>query len=397
MLIYALSMLLVLGISSTDIFISSLPAIALHYNVSIDIATMTLSAATAGVAIGSLLAAMFSDRFGRRTTLLCSNGAYIIFSLLIGYIDNIWAMIALRFLQMGSVSLNFVIARQVIKDKYPLKEQVNANSVMASGAVLSPALAPTVGAYIALWFGWQYCFYFSALFGAALWLYFYAKFEESQAPEKRLAALPTPWQFAQKYISLFKSRAFFGFVLQYGFGYACFFAFVSISSFVYIDVLKVSPTAYSWVYLLLAIAYLLGNSANQMLNKRDYPLDKIILIGMIISFAGAMLLNAHAIFSTRAEVIVILTVAIFIMRAGLGVMNSPTQIRLLNIHQDKSGEAVGMLFFVQFVFSSLSCAWVSAFGDNVITALIVVSSILSVAMFPAYWLAVSRKQRLIKN
>ena len=118
MLIYALSMLLVLGISSTDIFISSLPAIALHYNVSIDIATMTLSAATAGVAIGSLLAAMFSDRFGRRTTLLCSNGAYIIFSLLIGYIDNIWAMIALRFLQMGSVSLNFVIARQVIKDKY---------------------------------------------------------------------------------------------------------------------------------------------------------------------------------------------------------------------------------------------------------------------------------------
>ena len=135
MLIYALSMLLVLGMSSTDIFISSLPAIAKFYGVSIDVATMTLSAATAGVAIGSLLAAMFSDRFGRRRTLLCTNGAYIVFSLAIGYIDNIWAMIALRFLQMGAVSLNFVIARQIIKDKYPLKEQVNANSIMASGAV----------------------------------------------------------------------------------------------------------------------------------------------------------------------------------------------------------------------------------------------------------------------
>ncbi|MEI6287477.1 MAG: MFS transporter [Bacillota bacterium] len=397
MLIYALSMLLVLGMSSTDIFISSLPAIAKFYGVSIDIATMTLSAATAGVAIGSLLAAMFSDRFGRRRTLLCTNGAYIIFSLAIGYIDNIWAMIGLRFLQMGAVSLNFVIARQIIKDKYPLKEQVNANSIMASGAVLSPALAPTVGAYISLWFGWQYCFYFSALFGAALWLYFYLKFEESQAPAKRLAALPTPWAFVKKYLSLFKSRAFFGFALQYGFGYSCFFAFVSISSFVYINVLQVSPTTYTWVYLLLAIAYLLGNRVNQMMNNRDYPLDKIILTGMLMSFAGAMLLNLHAVFSTRLEIIIILTLAVFIMRAGLGVMNSPTQIRLLNIHQDKSGEAVGMLFFVQFVFSSGSCAWVSAFGDDVITALIVVSSILSIMMFPAYWLAVSRKKQIAKN
>ena len=134
-----------------------------------------------------------------------------------------------------------------------------------------------------------------------------------------------------------------------------------------------------------------------MMNRRDYPLDKIILTGMITSFVGAMLLNLHAVFSTRLEIIIILTLAVFIMRAGLGVMNSPTQIRLLNIHQDKSGEAVGMLFFVQFVFSSGSCAWVSAFGDDVITALIVVSSILSIMMFPAYWLAVSRKKQPLNN
>jgi DHA1 family bicyclomycin/chloramphenicol resistance-like MFS transporter len=391
-------MLLVLGISSTDIFISSLPAIAKHYQVSIDVVTMTLSAATAGVAIGSLLAAMFSDRFGRRATLLWSNGAYIIFSFLIGYTDNIWVMIALRFLQMGSVSFNFVLSRQIIKDKFPIREQVSANSIMASGAVLSPALAPTVGAYIALWFGWKYCFYFSSLFGIALWLYLYFKFEESLPAAKKLTSLPTPWQFAAKYFSLFKSRAFLGFVLQYGFGYASFFAFISISSFVYINVLKVSPTAYTWVYLLLAIAYLVGNSINQMMNKRDYNIDKIIYTGMALTFVGALLLNAHAIFKTHTEIIVILTIAIFIMRAGLGIMNSPVQIRLLNIHQDKSGEAVGMLFFVQFVFSSMSCAWVSSFGDDVITALIVVSSILTVLMFPAYWLAVRTKNsNLIKG
>lgn len=391
MLIYALSMLLILGISSTDIFISSLPAIAKHYNVSIDVATMMLSVGTAGVSLGALLAAMFSDRFGRRATLLWANGVYIIFSFLIGYVDNIWVMIALRFFQLGSASLNFVVSRQVIKDKFAIKQQVSANSIMTSGSVLSPALAPTVGAYIALWFGWQYCFYFSAVFGLVLWLYFYKNFEESLAPEKRLAALPNPWQFVKRYASLFKSRTFSGFVIQYGFGYASFFAFVSISSFVYINVLKVLPTAYTWVYLLLALAYLLGNHINQKMNSRDYPIDKIIMAGMITTFVGALLLSTHMIFKTHTEIIIILTLAIVVMRVGLGIMNSPTQIRLLNIHKDKGGEAVGMLFFVQFVFSSLSCTWVSSFGNDVITALIVVSGVLSVMMFPAYWLAVARK------
>ena len=394
MLIYALSMLLVLGISSTDIFISSLPAIAQHYKVSIDVATMMLSAGTAGVSIGALLAAMFSDRFGRRTTLLCSNGAYVVFSILVGLVDNIWAMIALRFFQMGFVSLNFIISRQIIKDKYPIREQISANSIMASGGVLSPALAPTVGAYIALWFGWKYCFFFSALFGTALWLYFYFKFEECLAPDKRLLSLPNPVQFVTRYISLFSSRVFLGFVLQYGFGFACFFAFISISSFVYINVLAVSPTAYTLVYLLLAAAYLVGNYINQSMNKRECSIDKIIFTGILITFAGVVLLNAHAFFGTRDEVLIILTVAVFVMRTGLGVMNSPVQIRLLNIHHDKGGEAVGMLFFTQFIFSSLSCMWVSSFGNNVIMALIVVSSVLSLMMFPWYWVAITAQKKI---
>ena len=75
-----------------------------------------------------------------------------------------------------------------------------------------------------------------------------------------MPALP---RYLKGYLNLLKNKVFITLTLIYACGVGAYFAFIGISSYLYIGYLHISPIAFSYIFLGLSAAYLTGNQVMQ--------------------------------------------------------------------------------------------------------------------------------------
>ena len=382
--IFLLTSLIVLSVSSTDIYVPSLPEMTANFHVTAKLINMTLSFFVIGMAIGTLFAGILSDRYGRRKILLWANGLYIPITLAIAFSDNILLVIVLRFLQSLCVSCNIIVARQVIKDSFSYEEQINATATMLTGVILSPALAPVVGAYLANWFGWRACFTGSGILGITVFVWLYRSMEETN--KNILRKLPSLGSFIKGYIGLVISKRLTGYLAVNGCAYAAYFTFITISSYVYILEFKILPTNYSLVYIGLAVAYLAGNYLTKFFVKIKLHSKKVVFIGSWCGVLGA-LINFIYFFFPHSMIIAIscFTIGAILARIGIGINSAPIQVMVMNDYSEKSGQAIGLLYFFMFIYEFLAATLVSMFHKDPATGLIIVTALFGFVMVPVWF------------
>jgi DHA1 family bicyclomycin/chloramphenicol resistance-like MFS transporter len=83
-------------------------------------------------------------------------------------------IILLRVVQAFGCAVIIIVPRLVLKDCMDEREQITANGILLMGLIISPAIAPVIGAYLAKFWGWRSCFALSGVFGIILvvWGYF---------------------------------------------------------------------------------------------------------------------------------------------------------------------------------------------------------------------------------
>jgi len=362
-----------LGVSSTDIYISSLPQMVRDFATSPGMINLTISSYTLAMAIGGLLMGILSNRFGRRKTLLSGIILYIISSFLIAHTASIAAMIILRIVQGAACAAIAVITRLIFKDIMNPQEQVHATGMLVMGLVISPALAPSIGALLAKYYGWQSCFELSSSLGIILFIagLFIVK-ETNSTPINKLAS---PLTYLSAYFALLKDRTSLLLLTIIGFSFATYFVFIGISSYLYIDKLGISPLHYSYIFIVIAIGYFAGNSLMMYLNKHQLSHTKIIHRGLAISLIGAGVILLGAIVTPVWLIVTLLTAGILIMRAGSALIISPAQVRLIEHAGAQSALAVGLAQFVQFTLSSLAVSLVVLFHSIPLAGLLIMTAI----------------------
>jgi DHA1 family bicyclomycin/chloramphenicol resistance-like MFS transporter len=147
--IFSLPTLLVLSVFVSEValglYTPALPYIAQHFNVSNDLAQLTLSIALVGFGLGSLTHGPISDVLGRRFVLL---GAFIIFILATfacASSYSIYGLIISRFFQGYGIGAAPIITLAVIREVYPPKTANRLMSLTGGDIALAPALAPSIG------------------------------------------------------------------------------------------------------------------------------------------------------------------------------------------------------------------------------------------------------------
>jgi len=100
-----------------------------------------------------------SDLHGRRATLLICLLLHIVASAWIALCSSISIMIVMRVVQaLGSATV-YIVLRLVIKDTMDTRVQIHATGLLVIGLVLSPILAPAIGAWITALSTWRNCFW----------------------------------------------------------------------------------------------------------------------------------------------------------------------------------------------------------------------------------------------
>lgn len=106
-----------------------------------------------------------SKQFGRQRYFATSIIIFTVASFLCGNADNIWELVAFRFIQgLGGGAL-LVTAQTIITESYPMAKRGMAQAIYGMGVIVGPTLGPPLGGYIVDNFSWPYIFYINIPIG----------------------------------------------------------------------------------------------------------------------------------------------------------------------------------------------------------------------------------------
>lgn len=351
-ILFALTGLMLLSASSTDIYISSLPQMVKDFATTPLMVNLTLSSYNLGIAAGVLFVGEISNRYGRRSCILYGAACFAVASFLIGFIPSIHTIIVLRFVQSLGASIIVIVPRLILKDCMDEREQLRGNGILLMGFMISPAAAPVVGAYLAKYLGWQSCFYFSSLLASGLWVYCWKILPETNStPIQQFAKVH---EYLRSYGSILCNRVFLVLTAIYAGAVSAYYTFIGVSSYLYIDRWNFSPTAYSYLYIAVSLAYLGGNIVMQRMNRHRVSPQKIIAVGVYSTSIGAIILALSLLVSSSLVAIIMTTLSVLFMRAANAIISPTTQVRLMNHFHEKSGQALGLNMCISFIVISIA-------------------------------------------
>lgn len=365
---------------SIDLYLPALPEMGHYFQAGEMLVNLTLVAFFLFFAVGIILFGPLCDKYGRRPVLIGGTMLYTASSLLCAAAPSIYVLIAGRILQALGAGCMITVATALIKDCFAGKNMTRILAVTQALNVIAPMAAPILGGFLLTYTTWHGAFYLLTALGlvslvmALLLTEPLAAEERSQVPIFKALGL---------LIAYTKHRQFMIILTMFSLLAAPYMAYLSISSFVYIQYFGLSAQTYSF--------YFAANSAAAVIGP--------IIYLHLVSHVSRKTLTKGCFFVTAVSSAAVLTSghlsALGFLLSFLPFTITEAIIRpftmdiLLKSAKEDIGTASSLINFVPTLLGSLGMALSTLPWGNFITGL---GSIMAGALFGA--LLLWRKAKL---
>lgn len=358
---------------SIDMSLPAMPQLQRSFDAGVSPVQLTLSLFLAGFAVGQLICGPLSDRVGRRPVLLAGLAAFTIASLACAASVSLPMLIGFRFLQGVAASVGPILARAIVRDRFESRDAASVLSQITQVMIIAPLLAPTLGGYLLVLFGWPAIFLVLGVSGTLLWVISWrhlpetARALDSAASDRRGSI----WTGFGRVLSDRSSRRF---VLAACFSYAGMFAYISGSPFIFIDGFHVARQHFGYLFALTAVALLAGATVNRILLARHTP-TTLLRRGVFVLFVAGMLLGLTVSLGIGGIAGVVLPMMVYMF--GLGLVQPNAIAAAMAPHERLAGVSASVIGSLQTVGGALAGYCVSAFYDHTPASLAVMVSALA--------------------
>lgn len=272
-----------LGFLATDMYLPAFSTMQTTLATTPGFISASLSIFLGGFAIGQLLWGPLSDKLGRRPVLIAGLTLFAVGCLGMIWVQNIYLLLALRFLQAIGVCAAAVSWQALVVDRYSADVAKRTFATIMPLVALSPALAPLLGAWVLNHFDWEAIFALLLAIGVLLLICSF-RIQET----KKTAGHQKADRIG--FFKLLASPVFSGNVMIYAACSAGFFAWLTGSPFILSD-MGYTPGVIGLSYVPQTIAFLVGGFGCRMLiNKIDgNRILPWLLAGYALSVVGLYL------------------------------------------------------------------------------------------------------------
>jgi len=374
-----LTALVAFGPLSTDMYLPSLPAMKAEFGANVSQVQLTLSVFLVGFAFSQLVYGPLSDRFGRRPVLLVGIMIYGLASVACFMVSSIEGLIFARLAQAFGASSGPVIGRAVVRDVYGQERAAQVLAYMGSAMALAPAVAPMFGGYLQIWFGWQASFVVLSIFAIVLVFLVTFLIRETNAHQNPEALKPS--RMIGNYLELLKHREFLGYVLLNSFVFSGLFAFISGSSFVFIDVFGFEPNLYGICFGIVVCGYMTGTLiAGKFSRKLGVP--KMLKLGSFLALLGGLLLAGPAWAGVTGAISVVAPMVIFMI--GVGIVMPNSMAGAIGPFPRMAGSASALMGFIQMTIGALVGITVGALHNGTQIPMVSAIALMGLLTFITY-------------
>jgi DHA1 family bicyclomycin/chloramphenicol resistance-like MFS transporter len=159
-LLLILALLVIFCPMGIDIYLPAFPTIAEQFSVSEKQVQQTVAIFMLTVGLGQLIAGPLADRFGRKPVALTGVTLYGLAALGAYYAPNFLILMFARAIQGLGACATFVVAFAIVRDKFGSERSGQIITYLNGIVCFIPALAPILGAWLTVQFGWQMNFLF---------------------------------------------------------------------------------------------------------------------------------------------------------------------------------------------------------------------------------------------
>ncbi len=253
---FALALLLGLQPATTDIYLPALPMLKQALGASMTATQLTMSALILAFGLAQLFWGPVADRVGRRPVLLWGLGLYTLASAGAALAPNIEALVVWRVLQGACLAAAVVVARAIVRDLYEPHEGAQVMALALAGLGVIAITGPVAGGVVAAHLGWRATLGLVAAVGALTFAFVALRLPETLTQRNPQATALRPLLAAWGTVA--RNRSFQAWSLLTACTYGGLFTTLAGSSFVYIGILGLSPSAYGLAMASGSVSYLLG-------------------------------------------------------------------------------------------------------------------------------------------
>lgn len=328
---------------ATDIYLPSMPQMALDFNISETKIQLTLTLFLISYGLGQFLAGGIVDAFGRYKVSSISLLLFIFSFILTAQTENIYIIYAMRILQGLLSALIAVSKRTYFVDLFHGEKLQNYLSSVTIVWSLAPIIAPFIGGYLQDHFGWTANFYFLALYCTALLLLDLLFSGETITHKKTFS---TKYLYQELHMML-KTSDFLYILLLCGVSFASVMFYNLSGPFIIEHKFGYSSITIGYISLVMGVAWMLGSFISRSLLKKPF-IQKISYANMI----QFILILGLAAVSYQASNIYSLVIFAFLIHITAGFIFNNCFLYCLSRFPKSAGISSGLTGGMSYIVTS---------------------------------------------
>lgn len=367
---------------STDMYLAAIPLLAGSWQQPLAVVNLTLIGFFVTYCGFLLVYGPLSDRYGRKAPLLAGLALYVAASLFCAVAGNVGQLICARVLQGAGAASASSIAFAICKDRFAgnLRQRV----FLQLGVIVAaaPMIAPIIGGWVIEFLSWRWVFVLQAVLGltAATGVY---RMEESL---QELSSEKMRRVFAG-YLRLAANPRYFFLTLACACIGIPFFAFIAVSSDIYIRILGYSEREYGYFFACNSMAFMIaplifGRAARRFRLAQLLPVS---YLGMLVASLAMLLPDIPQPFR--------LALPMWFLTFFFAFGRPPANNLILEQVDRDVGAASSFMVFVFFLTGACSMWFISLGWQDAVWVLGLLGAG-SAAVTLAAWLAIHRFLRL---
>ena len=327
---------------SIDTFLPSLPSIADEFGLSSWQVQQIITAYLLPFACFALFHGPLSDALGRRRIVIGGLVLYTIGSIGCLFAPNFGVLLGFRVLQGIAAGIGPTVARAVVRDLF---EGANAQRLMSNMMLvfsIAPAIAPIIGGWVHVAFGWRSVFGMLVVLGLVLTLVTSLVLPETHPPAQRTRLhagelVRTCWHVATR-------PAYFLYAIAAALAMASLFIYVGSAPAIILEQWHLSETQFHYLFFPIVGGFVCASLAAGRIAGRVSRRTQLKIGFASLCLSAALGVMAHALLERVP--IPLTQVSWFLMASGAQLIYPILSLDMIDMHPRARGAAASVQSFI---------------------------------------------------
>jgi len=384
-----LALLSTLGPFTIDTFFPSMRAMAAEFGISYWQVQQTLTAYLVPYAFMSLVHGSLADALGRRRVVIAGLLLYVVASVGCALAPGFTALLVCRGLQGVVGGVGFIVSRAVVRDCYSGAQAQRVMSAITMVFSLGPALAPVIGGWVHVWFGWRAVFAVMAIYGLLLSLLVIRKLPETLPVTQR-----TPLHLGASVgntLVIARHPEFLRLTAASGLCFIALHTYIGAAPAIILDHWHMTETGFAALTLPIIGGYAIGaffsgRLAGRLLPERQAGIGYALLLFTTVAMLALQLLVSRP--PILVQQLLLASTAV-----GLQLMFPIVTLRILDIFSATRGTAASVHAFFSLLLGAIMMGGLAPWLSASMTRLAISAVLVNFAGFLVWRSALRQRRR----